>query len=60
MSDFYRTQTGRQFYEYDVPQIIEGLNRIYKELSRANDLKERELKLKEFELRKGKGEVINA
>ena len=38
---------GRKFYEADVPAIRKSLEKIAKELERQNELKERELKLKE-------------
>lgn len=47
MPDFHETIGGRTFYEQDVPKIIDTLSRIQIELSRANDLKEQEIKLQQ-------------
>ena len=46
MIQFHETQMGRKFYERDIPEIAKALREISKELARANDLKEAELKLK--------------
>ena len=46
MPDFFQTIMGRKFYEGDVPRIAKSLDDIAKELKRANDLKEKELKRK--------------
>lgn len=40
------THMGRQFFENDIPKINKNLEAIAKELKRANDLKEQELKQK--------------
>ena len=37
---------GRQFFENDIPKVNKNLEAIAKELKRANDLKEQELKQK--------------
>jgi hypothetical protein len=42
--EFFQTPMGRKFYERDVPKIANTLEDIAKELKRANDLKERELR----------------
>lgn len=47
MIQFHETQMGRKFYERDIPEIAKALRDISKELARANDLKEAELKLKD-------------
>ncbi|QST02288.1 hypothetical protein IMZ31_22810 (plasmid) [Pontibacillus sp. ALD_SL1] len=48
--DFHQTGYGRTFFEHQLPTLMDNTNRIAEELKRANDLKERELKLKEMEL----------
>ena len=50
MPEFFQTMMGRKFYEKDVVDIVEHLKKISNEMERANDLKERELRLKEQEL----------
>lgn len=47
--EFFQTILGRRFYEGDVPRITKSLEKIATELKRQNDLKERELELKEKE-----------
>jgi len=37
MTDFYSTLAGRKFYESDLPRLIEALEKIAKELEKAND-----------------------
>ncbi|EHV0765086.1 hypothetical protein KZ725_003058, partial [Listeria monocytogenes] len=50
MVQFFQTHMGQKFYERDIPEMVRKLNEIASELSRSNDLKERELKIKEREL----------
>ena len=50
MPEFFQTMMGRKFYEKDVTDIVEHLKKISIELERANELKDRELRLKEQEL----------
>ena len=50
MPEFFQTMMGRKFYERDVTDIVAHLKKISNELERANELKERELRLKEQEL----------
>lgn len=45
MPDFFRTMMGRKFYEVDVVSIKNSLSKLNDELSVANELKERELKV---------------
>ena len=47
--EFESTVRGARFFDGHVPAIIKALEKIGKELERANDLKETELKLKEKE-----------
>jgi hypothetical protein len=42
-ANFFQTIMGKKFYEGDVPKIVRALEKIGKELERANDLKEEEL-----------------
>lgn len=46
MTEFFQTIMGKKFYERDVPKITNALEDIAKELKRANDLKELELRHK--------------
>ena len=41
---FDETNRGRKFYESDLPRLIKAIEENTKELKRANDLKEQELK----------------
>ncbi|MCM3711097.1 hypothetical protein [Sporosarcina luteola] len=50
MPEFYQTMMGRKFYERDVVDIIKQLKKIANEMERANELKERELRIREQEL----------
>ncbi|WP_036174247.1 hypothetical protein [Ureibacillus massiliensis] len=45
MVQFFQTHMGQKFYERDIPEMVRKLNEIASELSRSNDLKERELKI---------------
>lgn len=47
MTHFFQTRMGQKFYEHDVPYIADSLHKIFVELQRANDLKEKELNLKD-------------
>ena len=42
--NFFQTVLGKRFFEGDVPRIANALTGIHQEMSRANDLKEQELK----------------
>lgn len=44
---FHQTLRGRKFYEGDFPKFVSSLDALVEETKRANDLKERELKLME-------------
>lgn len=46
----HETFMGKKLFEGDIPQIVQSLNKIAKELERANNLKEAELDLKKQEL----------
>ncbi|MCM3743235.1 hypothetical protein M3193_03690 [Sporosarcina luteola] len=50
MPEFFQTMVGRNFYEKDVVDIVEHLKKISNEVESANELKQRELRLKEQEL----------
>ncbi|MCM3638184.1 hypothetical protein M3152_10645 [Sporosarcina luteola] len=50
MPEFFQTMMGRKFYERDVVDIIEQLKKIVNEMERANELKERDLRIREQEL----------
>ena len=41
---FDETNRGRRFYDSDLPRLIRAIEENTKELKRANDLKEQELK----------------
>lgn len=57
---FFQTGLGRTFYEYHVPETMKAMKDIAKELKRSNDLKERELRLKEQMLdAKKSGETLD-
>jgi superfamily II RNA helicase len=44
MPDFWQTRAGMKFTEGTMPRIASALEDIVKELKRANNLKEKELK----------------
>ena len=58
MNQFFQTQMGHRFYNHDVPNIAQSLEKLATEQAKANELKERELLLKEREL-KLKEEELN-
>ena len=47
--DFFQTGMGKRFYEGTVPAMARSLAGIHEELTRQNDLKERELNIEEPE-----------
>lgn len=47
MRDFYRTIAGRKFFDADVPELVRTLKDIAIEFKNANELKRKELKIKE-------------
>ena len=47
MSEFYRTQTGRKFYESDIPRLISVLEKIADRMDESNKLKEKRFILEE-------------
>lgn len=50
--DFHLTMMGKRFYEHDVPKIAKNLETLAQEQAKANQLKERELDIREKELNK--------
>lgn len=50
MPQFHETGMGRKFYEADVQHFKDILSDISEELRKANQLKEKELKLKERQM----------
>jgi hypothetical protein len=50
MPQLHETMYGKKLLEGDIPQIIRSLKKISGELEYANELKEKELKLKNIEL----------
>lgn len=51
MPQFHETGYGQRFYNGQLPNLIDALEKIGKEMQRANDLKEKEMK--ETENKKG-------
>lgn len=51
MVNFFQTRMGQTYYEHHVPEMVKYVENIAHELRRANMLKEKELKMKEEELR---------
>lgn len=47
---FFQTLRGRKFFELDIPKLASSLEELAAETKRANDLKEKELELKERSL----------
>ena len=47
MSEFFRSQMGRKFYDADVPQLVKVLERIATQLERKNKLDEKKWLLEE-------------
>lgn len=50
MLQFFQTRMGQTYYEHHIPQIINRLEKIEKEMVQANELKQEELVLKKTEL----------
>lgn len=50
--DFHLTMMGKKFYERDVPRIADNLEALAQEQAKANQLKERELNIREEELKR--------
>lgn len=46
MPQFHETEYGRRFLDQQLPELIRNIEKLNKELKRANDLKEEELKQK--------------
>tara|TARA_R110001592_G_scaffold219229_1_gene473390 strand:+ start:1413 stop:1580 length:168 start_codon:yes stop_codon:yes gene_type:complete len=47
MKEFYRTLSGKRFFDGDLPVLIRALKEIANELKNANELKRKELKINE-------------
>tara|TARA_B100000579_G_C22302853_1_gene607967 strand:+ start:179 stop:364 length:186 start_codon:yes stop_codon:yes gene_type:complete len=47
MSEFFRTQMGRKFYDADIPQLVKVLERIATQMERKNKLDEKKWQLEE-------------
>jgi hypothetical protein len=45
--EFFQTVMGKSFYEGTVPAIMRELKKLNENLAKMNELKEKELKLKE-------------
>tara|TARA_R100001163_G_C5047304_1_gene184490 strand:+ start:1217 stop:1402 length:186 start_codon:yes stop_codon:yes gene_type:complete len=58
MSEFFRTQMGRKFYDADIPQLVKVLERIATQMEKKNKLDEKkwllEEKLHKLSLREAK------
>lgn len=52
MSEFYRTPSGRKFYESDIPQLISVLEKIALRIDESNKLEEKKFKLEEKLIRR--------
>lgn len=48
---FSQTVIGRRFFEGQLPRLIQALEKVGDELERANDLKEKELKLEQEKIK---------
>jgi len=58
MSNFYQTLMEQNFFEGQVPKIINSLDEVASEIKHSNRLKEKELELKERELEMKHQELI--
>ena len=47
MSEFFRTQMGRKFYDADIPQLVKVLERIASQMEKKNKLEEKRFLLEE-------------
>jgi|TARA_R110001632_G_scaffold140520_1_gene256529 hypothetical protein len=47
MSEFFRTQMGRKFYDADIPQLVKVLERIANQMEKKNKLEEKRFLLEE-------------
>ena len=47
MSEFYRSQMGRKFYDTDAPRLVKVLERIAMQMEKQNILEEKKFKLEE-------------
>jgi hypothetical protein len=47
MSEFFRSQMGRKFYDGDVPQLVKVLERIANQMEKQNILEEKKFRLEE-------------
>jgi len=47
MSEFFRTQMGRKFYDTDIPQLVKVLERIASQMEKKNKLEEKRFLLEE-------------
>jgi len=47
MSEFFRSQMGRKFYDTDVPRLVKVLERIAMQMEKQNILEEKKFKLEE-------------
>ena len=47
MSEFFRTQMGRKFYDADIPQLVKVLEKISNQMEQKNKLEEKRFMLEE-------------
>lgn len=47
MSEFFRTQMGRKFYDTDMPSLVKSLEKIASQMERQNKLEEKRFLLEE-------------
>ena len=47
MSEFFRTQMGRKFYDTDIPQLVKVLEKISNQMEQKNKLEEKRFMLEE-------------
>jgi hypothetical protein len=47
MSEFFRTQMGRKFYDADIPQLVKVLEKIASQMDKKNKLEEKRFILEE-------------
>jgi len=47
MSEFFRTQMGRKFYDADIPQLVKVLEKIASQMDKKNKLEEKRFVLEE-------------
>lgn len=43
MNEFAKTRTGKKFFEYDIPKLIEAMESLSKNINESNKIEEKKL-----------------